>query len=114
LGGDAPDWEPLAWRLRDDLARWVQADAHVRLIAPAAVLDAPNASQRDELAALTAYTGAGLYRAPDLVKPAASTVPLILELGGAHHRVRWAVYKLWRWSPVRVGAAVCISRLAGS
>ena len=89
LGGPAPTWEPLAWRLRDDLARWVQADANVRLIAPASVLDALNASQHDELAALTAYTGVELYRTPDLAKAAASTLPLILELGGADRRVCW-------------------------
>jgi hypothetical protein len=90
LGGPAQDWEPLAWRLRDDLARWVQAEAIIRLIAPTPVLDTLDASQRDELAALTAYTGAELYSAPSLTKAATSTLPLILELGGTDRRVCWA------------------------
>ena len=90
LGGEAQDWEPLAWRLRDDLARWRQAGTRVRLMAPAATLEALSASQRDELAALTAYTGAELYRIPDLNPAAAANLPLILELGGPDQRVRWA------------------------
>ena len=90
LGGEAQDWEPLAWRLRDDLTRWKQAGTHVRLIAPVATLKALNASQRDELAALTAYTGAELYQTPDSNPAAASNLPLILELGGTDQRVRWA------------------------
>ena len=90
LGGAARDWEPLVWRLRDDLARWKQAGASVRLAAPAATLEALNASQRDELAALTAYTGAELYCIPDLNPAMTLNLPLILELGGTDRRVRWA------------------------
>ncbi|MBL8253927.1 MAG: DEAD/DEAH box helicase, partial [Candidatus Competibacter sp.] len=93
LGGEAQDWEPLAWRLRDDLARWKQAGASVRLMVPAATLDALNASQRDELAALIAYTGVDLYRIPDTNRATGSNLPLILELGGANRRVRWAANK---------------------
>ncbi|MEI2782612.1 MAG: DEAD/DEAH box helicase [Candidatus Competibacter sp.] len=93
LGGEAQDWEPLAWRLRDDLARWKQAGASVRLMVPAATLDALNASQRDELAALIAYTGVDLYRIPDTNRATGSYLPLILELGGANRRVRWAANK---------------------
>ena len=90
LGGAAPDWEPLAWRLRDDLGRWRQAGINVRLIASAADLDALNASQRNELAALTAYTGAELYRASASSPAATANLPLILELGSLDQRVRWA------------------------
>jgi hypothetical protein len=90
LGGEAQDWEPLAWRLRDELARWRQAGAQVRLLAPAADLESLSASQRDELAALIAYTGVDLYRIPDTNRTTGSNLPLILELGGANRRVRWA------------------------
>ena len=88
LGGKARDWEPLAWRLRDDVTRWRQTGATVRLIAPAATLNKLKNSQRDELAALIAYTGAELYRAPDLNRVA--DLPLLVELGGVYQRVRWA------------------------
>lgn len=91
MGGAALDWEPLDWRLRDDLGRWRQAGANVRLIASAADLDALNASQRSELAALTAYTGAELYRVPAPSPAATANLPLILELGSLDQRVRWAV-----------------------
>ncbi len=90
LGGEARDWEPLAWRLRDDLTRWKQAGTRVRLIGPAADLDALNASQRNELAALTAYIGAELYRASASSPAATANLPLILELGSLNQRVRWA------------------------
>lgn len=90
LGGEVQDWEPLAWRPRGDLARWTQTGVVVRLIAPAAALEGLNASQRDELAALTAYTGAELYRIPDSYPAATLNLPLILELGGMDRRVRWA------------------------
>ena len=88
LGGKTRDWEPLAWRLRHDLTRWRQTGATVRLIAPVATLNKLNNSQRDELAALIAYTGAELYRASDLNRVA--DLPLLVELGGVDQRVRWA------------------------
>lgn len=90
LGGAAPDWEPLAWRLRDDLGRWRQAGISVRLIVAEADLDALNTSQCNELAALTAYTGAELYRASALSPTVTENLPLILELGSLDQRVRWA------------------------
>ncbi len=91
LGGKARDWEPLAWRLRDDLTRWQQTGATVRLIVPTATLNKLNGSQCDELAALIAYTGAELYRAPDLNRVA--DLPLLAELGDVNQRVRWAASK---------------------
>ncbi|NEV60366.1 DEAD/DEAH box helicase [Thiorhodococcus minor] len=91
LGGQADDWEPLAWRLRDHLTRWAENGTVVRLIAPATTLEGLNPAQRDELAALTAYTGAELLRMPEQDRAVAGGLPLILELGGADRRVRWAV-----------------------
>jgi len=91
LGGKAGEWEPLAWRLRDDLSRWRQTSAAVRLIVPTAALHKLNSSQRDELAALIAYSHVELYRAPDVNQVAG--LPLIAELGGMDQRVRWVASK---------------------
>ena len=91
LGGKAQDWEPLVWRLRDDLTRWRQTGATIQLIVPATTFSKLNSSQRDEWAALIAYTGAELYRAPDLSK--AADLPLIMELGSANQQMRWAASK---------------------
>ncbi|CDH43330.1 DEAD/DEAH box helicase [Candidatus Contendibacter odensensis] len=88
LGGKARDWEPLAWRLRDDLTRWRQTDAIIQLITPATTLSKLNSSQRDELAALIAYTGAELYRSLDLIQ--VGDLPLMVELGSANQQIRWA------------------------
>ncbi|SDX49204.1 ATP-dependent helicase YprA, contains C-terminal metal-binding DUF1998 domain [Allochromatium warmingii] len=90
LGGDASDWEPLAWRLRTHLARCVELELAVHLIAPAVTLNALMPTQRDELAALIAYTGADVWRVPNEPCVSVSEHPLILELGSADRRVRWA------------------------
>ena len=90
LGGDLQDWEPLDWRLRDSLMHWRQAKTLIRLMVPAATLDVLDASQRDELAVLITYTGAEIYRTPDLNLANPSDLPLILELGGRDRQVRWA------------------------
>jgi len=92
LGGKTQDWEPLAWRLRDDLTRWRQTGATIQLIVPTTTFSKLNNSQRDEWAALIAYTGAELYLAPDLSK--AADLPLIMELGSANQQMRWAGSKL--------------------
>ncbi|NJM12024.1 MAG: DUF1998 domain-containing protein [Synechococcaceae cyanobacterium SM1_2_3] len=92
LGGKTQDWELLAWRLRDDLTRWRKTGATIQLIVPATAFSKLNSSQRDEWAALIAYTGAELYRAPDLSKVA--DLPLIMELGSANQQMRWAASKL--------------------
>ena len=91
LGGKVEDWEPLAWRLRDDLTRWRQTSATVRLIVSTSALHKLNSSQRDELAALIAYSHAELYHTPDINQVAG--LPLIAELGGVDQRVRWVASK---------------------
>ena len=92
LGGKAGEWEPLAWRLRDDLTRWRKTGAIVRLIVPATTLKSLNASQCDELVALIAYTGAELYHTPNLNRVA--DLPLLAEFGGVDQQVRWAASKV--------------------
>ena len=91
LGGKVGDWEPLAWRLRDDLTRWRQTGATVRLMIPSAVLNKLHGSQRDELATLITYTNAELYRITDLHQIAG--LPLLVELGGTNRRIRWVASK---------------------
>lgn len=90
LGGDVDDWEPLAWRLRDDLTRWAESGTVIRLIAPAATLAGLNPAQRNELAALTVYTRAELLRMTDQNTAEAGGLPLMLEIGDTDHQVRWA------------------------
>ncbi|MCC8993913.1 MAG: DEAD/DEAH box helicase [Candidatus Contendobacter sp.] len=91
LGGKVGDWEPLAWRLRDDLTRWRQTGTIVRLMIPTTVLNKLHGSQRDELATLITYANAELYRIPDVHQIAG--LPLLAELGGTHRRVRWVATK---------------------
>lgn len=90
LGGDVDEWEPLAWRLRSDLTRWAETEATLSLIVPTSSLAQLSPSQRDDLAALVAFTRAKLYSAdsPSSIGPA--DLPLILELGSENRRVRWA------------------------
>jgi hypothetical protein len=90
LGGDVNEWEPLAWRLRSDLTRWAETDAKLKLIAPASSLTRLSPSQRDDLAALVAFTNAELYSADSGLGTATPVLPLILELGSESRRVRWA------------------------
>jgi Lhr-like helicase len=90
LGGDADDWEPLAWRLHDHLTRWAASGTLIRLIVPADALEGLNPAQRSELAALTVYTRAELLRITDQDTAAAGGLPLILEIGGIDHQIRWA------------------------
>jgi hypothetical protein len=92
LGGEIADWEPLTWRLRADVARWVETGCRVALLAPTARLEGLSDSQCDELAALAAYTGADLYRVPSTATEAlnAGRLPVLCELGSTDRRVRWA------------------------
>jgi ATP-dependent helicase YprA (DUF1998 family) len=87
LGGDAETWEPLAWRLRHDLARLVDMGAIVRFISPSHSLVALADSQKDELNALVVSIGAEFYEGTAILS---SSTPLIMEMGGEKESVRWA------------------------
>lgn len=89
LGGDASIWEPLAWRFRDELNRLSSAGIKLQLIIPASILSSLNSSQRAELSAVAAYTGAELYSAKSLHMDGSPALPLILEIGADHFHVRW-------------------------
>jgi ATP-dependent helicase YprA (DUF1998 family) len=91
LGGQPETWEPLAWRLRGDLMRLSECGAHIRLLLPTSIMACLADSQRDELAALAAVAQAELCGlSEDSVAVGASKLPLVLEIGGPVHRVRWA------------------------
>lgn len=88
LGGPAADWEPLDWRLRDDLARLTKSGVKVNLIIPQSMLNTLEDSQRDELAALTLMSAAELWQHNDT--PACGNQLVIMELIGEERSARWA------------------------
>ena len=89
LGGDPASWEPLAWRARSDLARLAEARVQISLIAPNGILEELSVSQRDELAALAAFTGARLYLADRHPLAGTPGLPLLVELGSQDASVQW-------------------------
>lgn len=90
LGGEPNDWEPLAWRLKEELGRWRQAGATVRVVVSAEVPDTLSNSQRDEMAVLTAYAGIELVKLPDNKARSANSLPLVMELGNDIKSARFA------------------------
>ncbi|MDG4548819.1 MAG: DEAD/DEAH box helicase [Candidatus Contendobacter sp.] len=91
LGGHSEQWEPLAWRLRDELLRASASSTRVVLIAPRRCLDRLPAPLADELAALLRFVGAQLHVAPDQPTVGTSSLPFAIELAGKIGSVRWAV-----------------------
>jgi DEAD/DEAH box helicase domain-containing protein len=92
LGGQAEAWEPLDWRLRDDLLHLKDAGLTVSLIIPQSTLAQLTPAQSDELAVLTTVTGAEVYLAatnPE-TEEAHHRLPLVLEVGYDQRAIRWA------------------------
>jgi hypothetical protein len=89
LGGDPASWEPLAWRARPDLMRLAEAGVQISLIAPNGILEQLSSSQRDEMAALAAFTGARLYLADRHPFAGTPGLPLLVELGSQDASIRW-------------------------
>lgn len=93
LGGEAQAWEPLDWRLRDDLLRLRDTGLTVRLIVTQNTLNQLEDSQRDELAGLAAVTRAEIYL-PDTTPHTDETshqLPSVMEIGSDQGSIRWAV-----------------------
>ena len=93
LGGEAKAWEPLDWRLRDDLLRFKDAGLTIYLIIPENTLGQLEPSQCDELAGLAAVTRAEVYLSeivPD-TDGVSNRLPLVMELGSNQSAIRWAV-----------------------
>jgi hypothetical protein len=92
LGGYTEAWEPLDWRLRGELLRLKAAGLTLCLITPRNILAHLTPSQSDELAVLTAVTGAEVYL-PEMTPEtdeADHRLPLMLAIGNDHRAVRWA------------------------
>jgi len=100
LGGNASLWEPLAWRLRDELSRLNSAGIHLQLIASVKSLDELNNSQRAELAALTEFVYAELYSSSSISVAGNPALPLILEIGSEQFHVCWVASNESALAPV--------------
>jgi DEAD/DEAH box helicase domain-containing protein len=98
LGGEPDSWEPLAWRLRDDLVRLAESGTKIRLLVPIGQLDGLAQSQKDELAALAMLAKADLLGFPGTTVGA--ELPLVMELAGPAASIRWAATR-----PVAPGPA---------
>ncbi|MGQ4810362.1 hypothetical protein NKDENANG_03820 [Candidatus Entotheonellaceae bacterium PAL068K] len=92
LGGEAKAWEPLDWRLRDDLRRLKDAGLSVCLIVPQNTLTQLEPSQRDELAVLTAVTEAEVYLPATTLETEEThhQRPRVMEIGNHQQAIRWA------------------------
>lgn len=90
LGGDTKAWEPLAWRLRQELGQWKQSGATVLLLVTDSIPDTLSESQRDELAVLALYTGVELARVPPASMASTNGLALVMELGDDIGSVRFA------------------------
>jgi hypothetical protein len=92
LGGPAEAWEPLDWRLYDDLRRLKNAGLKLYLIVPENTLAQLTPSQRDELATLTIATDVDVYSPPTVPETEGPyyPLPLAMEIGDDQRAVRWA------------------------
>jgi len=100
LGGNASLWEPLAWRLRDELSRLGSAAIHLQLITSEKSLTELNSSQLSELAALTEFVGAELYSSKLNCVAGNPALPLILEMGSEQFHACWVASEESALSPV--------------
>lgn len=92
LGGKVKDWEPLAWRLRQELFDSREAGTEIKIIIPANLFVGLESSQRDELAAIMAFTGAEIICPKIYPKESRDSIalPLVLEIGNEKESLRWA------------------------
>ncbi|MEA2083882.1 MAG: DEAD/DEAH box helicase [Thermodesulfobacteriota bacterium] len=93
LGGNVKEWEPLAWRLRQELLVIHEAGATIRLIVPENILETLESSQRDELAALAALINAEIYcpKSSPMVADGGPSIARVLEIGSDSTSIQWAV-----------------------
>ena len=89
IGGEANLWEPLAWRLRDELIRFNAAGIHLELVAPEKTISSLEFSQRAEIATLVEFIGADFYSSPSISEAGNPTLPLILEMGCEEYYACW-------------------------
>ncbi|MEO5333337.1 MAG: DEAD/DEAH box helicase, partial [Magnetococcus sp. YQC-5] len=95
LGGEVTQWEPLDWRLFDDLTRWSSAGGIcIRFVAPMVTVHALDGSQKDALAALLLLTKAELHGVPAEILSLGPVMRMVAEMGDGHRRIRWATNAL--------------------
>jgi len=95
LGGNANEWEPLAWRLRNELLSIQGAGLKIRLVVPQNILVVLEPSQIDELASLAVLIEAEIFcpkTAPVIVNNGIN-LPRVLEIGNDKHSIRWVANK---------------------
>lgn len=95
LGGQAEEWEPLAWRLRDEMVRLNNAGHKVRVIVPVSTIERLDVAQTDELIALAILTGAEIFGAKSqkCVESGQARLFLAMEIGSDQISMRWATSK---------------------
>lgn len=89
LGGDSKHWEPLAWKLSEELSRLNAAGKKLQLIVPESSLKTLGNSQKSELASLVTFIGAELYRSESMSVANRSNLPLVIEMGSNDFCVSW-------------------------
>jgi hypothetical protein len=90
LGGDSTYWEPLAWKLNDQLSRLNAEDKKLQFIVPESTLKTLSNSQKSELASLVTFINAELYSSESVSVANESNLPLIVEIGSNDFRGSWA------------------------
>ena len=119
LGGPPEAWEPLDWRLCDELLRLKEYGLTLSLIVSQRTVAQLMTSQRDEFAVLTAVTGARVYLSESTVETEDTEyrLPLVLAMGSDNHAIYWAVNQpdalapTSQWGNGEDGAQfVCVSR----
>jgi len=92
LNGKVEDWEPLDWRLRDDLLRLRSAGCKLKIVIPKNMLVELLPAQCDELAALTALIDAEVFccDTDSCIGNGSDKILQIMEIGGNGESIRWA------------------------
>ncbi|HEB70649.1 MAG TPA: DEAD/DEAH box helicase [Desulfobulbus sp.] len=93
LGGSPENWEPIDWRLRDELFFLKQERVKIHLVVPEAVLDALESSQFDELIALTTMLGMHTISCPPslpVLMQGSAKMYRAVEMGSEKKSVCWA------------------------
>jgi hypothetical protein len=92
LGGGAEDWEPLSWRLRDDLVRLRESGYAVCLIVPSQILQQLDDAQSDELSILIKMAGVDAFcpKSAQFLKNVQTQFSLAMEIGSSKKSIRWA------------------------
>ena len=92
LGGEELEWEPLQWRLRDELIRLYETGSTIRFVVSDSVLEKLLISQLDELAAMAAFCGAEIcvYNEIQSIRNTNHGMFPILEIGSRSASIRWA------------------------